>query len=178
MFSDTFKIVRLSEANKILHFNCDNKDLNEFLLKDAVDYADNLLEVTYLFEVDTRTLAFFSLINDKISLEECFSKNNYKSNFTYKMPKGMKHNSFPAVKLGRLAVTLDMQYQGIGTSILDYLKLTFALNNRTGCRYITVDAFEDSLTFYEKNGFEYFLKKDKHDQTRSMYFDLDKVTKQ
>jgi hypothetical protein len=41
-----------------------------------------------------------------------------------------------------------------------------------GCRYVTVDAYSQSLQFYENCGFEYLTPKDEGKQTRLMYFDL------
>jgi hypothetical protein len=52
------------------------------------------------------------------------------------------------------------------------LKDLFVTNNRTGCRFITVDAYKDSLKFYEKNGFKYLTTTDINADTRLMFFDL------
>ena len=50
----------------------------------------------------------------------------------------------------------------------------FRTNNRTGCRFITVDAYNDeaTLNFYKKNGFDFLWNADKNDNTRIMFFDL------
>jgi GNAT superfamily N-acetyltransferase len=79
------------------------------------------------------------------------------------------------MKIGRLGVSNNFKGQGIGTIILDYIKELFITNNRTGCRFITVDAYGASLTFYERNGFGYLTSKDKGMDTRLMYFDLMKL---
>jgi hypothetical protein len=81
----------------------------------------------------------------------------------------------PAMKIGRLAVHNDYKFQDIGTAILDYLKKLFIDNNRTGCSYITVDAYKNSLKFYEKNEFDYLTKADLNKDTRLMFFDLHKM---
>lgn len=52
------------------------------------------------------------------------------------------------------------------------LLLLFVSNNRTGCRFITVDAHHDAVGFYEKCGFSFFTDTDVDDETRLMYFDL------
>lgn len=88
------------------------------------------------------------------------------------MPEGKKYRSYPAVKIGRLAVHSDYQKNGFGSQLLDYIKGMFITHNRTGCQYITVDAYKDSLRFYEKNGFKYFNERDKARDTRQMYFSL------
>lgn len=48
----------------------------------------------------------------------------------------------------------------------------FTHGNRTGCRFITVDAYHDAVGFYQKCGFDFISEKDQHDPTRSMYYDL------
>lgn len=50
--------------------------------------------------------------------------------------------------------------------------MLFVTDNRTGCVFITVDVYCQSLKFYENNNFVYLNEKDKMDDTRQMYFDL------
>jgi hypothetical protein len=58
MAVEDFKLVRLSKDHTILPFDCDDKDLNEFLLEDAKSYQSQLLAVTYLLESENNTVAF------------------------------------------------------------------------------------------------------------------------
>ena len=60
--------------------------------------------------------------------------------------------------------------------IIDYTKGTFTNNNKTGCKFITVDAYKKSLPFYEKMGFKYLSNKDKKSDTRLMYFNLQSIS--
>jgi hypothetical protein len=67
---------------------------------------------------------------------------------------------------------------------MNMIKELFLINNRTGCRFITVDAYNnpDTLKFYKKNGFDFVLDGDldkkqrgrgeEDDETKIMYFDL------
>lgn len=81
------------------------------------------------------------------------------------------------MKIGRLAVTNTYKGMKIGSMVIDYLKEWFITNNRTGCRFITVDAYIGSLSFYEKAGFNYMTEKDANSiHTRHMYFDLITLT--
>jgi GNAT superfamily N-acetyltransferase len=88
------------------------------------------------------------------------------------MPEGKRYKSYPAVKIGRFGTDKTIQNSGLGTQILDYIKGWFISENKTGCQYITVDAYKQSLRFYEKNGFRYFTDMDKDADTRQMYFSL------
>jgi len=65
-----FEFIPLTENTEIFPFDCGEEDLNAFLLEDAKKYLHDLLAVTYLF-IDPnakKTVAYFSLLNDKISL--------------------------------------------------------------------------------------------------------------
>ena len=163
-------LIRLTVVHQIKPFDCGDPDLNEFLVNDSKSYLEKLLAVTYILENDTSTIAFFSLLNDKIMVEDTDSGNQWKKLF--RRPTGKDFRSHPAVKLGRLGVSNAFKGTGMGTIILDYIKELFITNNRTGCRHITVDAYGASLKFYEKNGFRYLTTKDKDSDTRLMYFDL------
>ena len=49
---------------------------------------------------------------------------------------------------------------------------TLELNEKQACKLITVDAYNQSLHFYERLNFEYLTENDKDEETRQMYFDL------
>jgi GNAT superfamily N-acetyltransferase len=156
-------------------FDCADVDLNDFIATDAVQYRDQLLAVTYVIKRGNSTLAFFSVSNDKVSREETISGKAFER-FRAMFSGGKKLRSYPAVKIGRLAVDKDCQKSGIGTAMLDYVKVLFVDRNKTGCRYITVDAYCKSLQFYERNGFDYLTTADESSTTtRQMYFDLVKI---
>jgi predicted GNAT family N-acyltransferase len=166
------RLIRLTSEYQIKKFDCGDSDLNDFLINDSKKYLQELLAVTYLIESNDETVAFFSLFNDKISIIDTDSKSQWHKLFRNKMPQGKRLSSYPAMKIGRLAVSGNHKGQGWGTTIIDYLKELFISNNRTGCRYFTVDAYKESLGFYEKNGFIFLTAKDASSDTRLMYFDL------
>lgn len=173
---EDYSLIRLSGEHIIKPFNCDDHDLNGFLFEDAKLYQKELLAVTYLFESESKTIAFYSLLNDKISIDDTPSNTKWRKFFRDKMPPGKQFRSYPAMKIGRLGVDVDHKGAGIGRSILDFIKQSFLENNRTGCKFITVDAYRSSLGFYERNGFLYMTDKDKDDKIRLMYFDLSWLT--
>ncbi len=169
-------LTRLSSGYTIKPFDCGDVDLNDFLHKDCHNYQTKLLAVTYLLESDTETIAFFSLLNDKISVVDCESKRSFTRKFKDLMPAGKKFTSYPAMKIGRFGVSNSYQKGGYGTALLDYIKQMFIDKNRTGCKFITVDAYAKSLSFYEKNEFIYLTSTDEKEDTRLMYFDLVNIT--
>ena len=61
---------RLSDADKLLPFDCGDADLNNYLFSDALSYQNQLLSVTYYLDNGNETILFFSLSNDKIAAIE------------------------------------------------------------------------------------------------------------
>jgi GNAT superfamily N-acetyltransferase len=171
MSLEGLKLIRLSPDHKILPFNCYDKDLNEFLFEDAKPHQSELLTVTYLLESDSKTAAFFSIFNDKITIQDFDSKSKWKKLVSHNKRK----KSYPAVKLGRLGIDIEYQRKGIGRDIINYIKILFIDSNKAGCKFITVDGYSKSLAFYDKNGFDYMTKADEGQDTRSMFFDLSKL---
>ena len=49
------------------------------------------------------------------------------------------------------------------------------LENKTGCRFLTVDAYAAAVPFYEKNGFIPLNNEDVDSATRLLYFDLNDI---
>lgn len=153
-------------------FSCGDADLDEFFSVDSKDYARELLAVTYALMETNQVLAYFSVSNDAIKKEDC-----PRSAFTRIMkviPHKKRYSSMPAAKIGRIGVRKDLRRSGIGTKILDFLKASFTIGNKTGCRFLIVDAYNDEETrsFYLKNGFLFLTSKDEKEETRIMFFDL------
>jgi predicted GNAT family N-acyltransferase len=117
------RIVRLTDTYQIKPFDCGDEDLNDFLFNSSKNYQEQLLAVTYIWEDEVNTIAFFSLLNDKVSVEQ-FEKARWR--FLRKTIPHKKHLlSYPAVKIGRLAVSNAYKGNDYGTDILNYLKKAF-----------------------------------------------------
>lgn len=163
---------QLTSETDIKPFKCADSDLNDFLFDDAKHFQNELMAVTYLLEhmEQNKTAAYFSLLADKITFnpEEKGVWNKLNRN----IPNQKRRRSYPAVKIGRLAVNEEYSGAGLGTFILDNIKYAFANVRRLGCRFVTVDALSTAVNFYQKNGFQFFTEQDKDEDTRLMFFDL------
>lgn len=163
---------QLTPTTTLSDFTCGDEDLDNFLRDDAKRYLDDLMAVTYLF-VDTtngKVAAFFSLLNDKVAYNP--EDKTIWNRINRRIHNSKRRHSYPSVKIGRLAVSTEYANTGLGSDILNLIKRTFVAGNRTGCRFITVDAYAKATSFYLKNGFDYFTSTDVLDATRLMYFDL------
>lgn len=165
-----YPLSRLREESILKPFNCSDSDLNDFFYQDAKNYNREKLAVTYIFESEDKTIAYFSLLNDKVDLDD--APKNERNRFNRSVPNAKRYSSYPSVKVGRLAVSSEFSGKGLGSQILDFIKGLFSKDNKTGCRYITIDAYIDAIIFYEKNGFKFLTNDDVNENTRLMYFDL------
>jgi ribosomal protein S18 acetylase RimI-like enzyme len=171
--TDQFRLLRLDPATPLKPFDCDDAELNDFLFEDAANYARQLLAVTYVLETGQEIVGYFSVLNDSIRHNDT-TKSGLRRALKLLPHSKRGYKSHPAVKVGRLAVNRKYQSQGIGTKLMDYIKGYFLDNNKTGCRFITVDANnkERTINFYRKNGFDFLTSKDAKEPNRLMYCDL------
>ena len=150
---------RLKEGHRIKPFDCGDDDLNEFLFEEAVPYRKQLLATTFVIENDERTLGYYSLLNDSLLLkEEMFSSKSQYNKFRRELlPYPKRHlNNVPSLKI-------------IIDTIINHC---VDLNEDEACRLITVDAYAQAVSFYQKIGFEFLTKLDEGEETRLMFLDL------
>jgi hypothetical protein len=169
-------LIKLKSETIIRSFDCGDDDLNDFLVSKAKEYQRELLAVTYILENEERTIAFFSIFNDSLRVQEiAFASKSAFKRFLSKLVSHPKRHLeyFPALKIGRLGVCNTTKNAGLGTAIINFIiSLAIDQNDYCACKLITVDAYAQSLGFYEKKGFTYFTEADKGKDTRQMYLDL------
>lgn len=162
------------DFKQLKKFDCGDDELNDFFRNDAFAHKQELLAEIYSFSITKATkkgllpsVAFVSFNNDAVQ----FSQEKRKEILS---PEKAHYKFLPAVKIGRLGVIKEYQRQNIGTHLLNLTKSLFITENRTGCRFITIDAYNKPgvIKFYKKNDFQFLHDKDKNKNTRSMYFDL------
>ena len=159
-------------------FDCGDADLNGFLVEtssttpNATMYEKQRLAVTYVVEDnDTHSiLAYFSILHDKI--ERDFADSRVWNRLSRSIPNAKRRSSYPAVKVGRLAVCNEAQGTGLGREILAFVKAWYYNNPRAGCRFITVDALRSAEDFYGKCRFRTLAEAKPDDETVLMYYDM------
>jgi GNAT superfamily N-acetyltransferase len=172
----------LNVDSEILPFDCGDSELNGFLFDDAVNYLIERLAKTYIFDDGEKTVAYWALLNDSLSIKDLGDDITEKTYVKwYKriantLNDGKRKKSYPAVKIGRLAVHKDYKGKGIGRDILDLIVFYFTEKNISACKFITVDALIDAIPFYQIYGFEFLTSKDKKSKTtRLMYYELKRL---
>ncbi len=162
---------RLTADTDIHPFDCGDDDLNGFLMNDAKAFMQKKIANTFLLTDGGKTVAYYSLLTDKISKRDTTNSNWRR--LKKKFPHEKHFNSYPALKIGRFAVSQDYKGQNIGSELMTYIKRTLHENKLYAAfRFITVDAYLSAIPFYEKNDFHLLVSEEENPYTRSMYFDM------
>lgn len=177
---------RLNPDDTVPDFDCGDDDLNEFFAVDAVNWQKDLLTVTYYLALNDGIALYFSLANDKI-IADTLPKGFWRK-IKGKFPHKEHRSDYPAVKIGRFAVATAYRCQPEhwGSKAMDFIKNWMVAENKTGCCFLTVDAYPSAVPFYEKNGFKFlgaleekrysdYLKDTSRKETIVMYFFLKSI---
>ena len=138
-FQNRCQVRRLNIGDSVSEFDCSDEDLNDFILNEACLYRNALLSVTYVVE-DKEThdvLAYFSLANDKISISDFESKTEFNRFRKHKLVNDKRLRSYPAIKIGRLAISRKAQHQSIGTYLLEFIEDYFIIDNKSSLGTVT-----------------------------------------
>ncbi|MCD6308892.1 MAG: GNAT family N-acetyltransferase [Candidatus Latescibacteria bacterium] len=164
------RVLTEDEISTLSSFDCGNDDLNDFFRNESLPHREQLMAETYVFEEEDEVVALISFSNDAVELSKSVRRRL--------LPHEMRsYTSIPAVKIARFGVLRDHQGRGIGSLVINFCKKLFITSNRTGCRWITVDAYnsDDVLRFYQDQRFDFLSNKDAEKPTRIMWCDLKKV---
>ncbi len=175
-------------------FDCGVEDLNSFFDRELIAKTFILTPVGVRLSRSNPPLAFISFCNDAIRRDVIMSemggtKSQWKKIVSL-IPHNKQYKALPAVKIARLGVQQNVKSRGLGTQLLNMTKQLFLTDNRTGCRFLTVDSYitEQTIHFYEKNYFQFFTQSEKErcfkklkddisttatePETVAMYYDL------
>ena len=184
-------LCELKRFEQIEQFDCGDKDLNDFFTKDCFAYAKQLLGKTYCYRVKEdvqQVVCAFTLANAGIRVSDLPNARRKKVESNIPHVKTLK--DYPAVLVARLGVSKDFRSLHIGSDVIRYIKYWFLEPyNKTGCRYVLVDAYNnpDTMAFYQNNGFSCVFSSEQQEQTyrhvdksvqlstRLMFFDLMQV---
>lgn len=168
-----YRLVRIKSSEEVV-FECCREELTNFFQVERLVYEKNLLVATYGLYRKSSLVAMVSLSNDSISINEVHDASK----------TGWISKNLPAVRIVAFAVQKDLIKGNIGSSLLHFLQPFFILGNKTGCRYIIVDAYNDNTGTYPKGKVKKFYRERgrftefrfKKDSTVTpMYCDLSRV---
>lgn len=169
-----YEIYKLGLNDSVKQFDCGDEDINDFIINDAPLYRKTLLATTYVLrhKATEKVVAYFSVANDRISIKDFPTNTDFNRFRKHKFVNEKRLKSYPAIKLCRLGIDKSIQGQKIGTFLIDFITTLFVTDNKSGCRFLTVDAYSHAIPFYLKNDFAFLSSEDENHHTRLMYFDL------
>ena len=152
------------------HFDCGDSELNHFLSEEARFFKEEMIANTYVWEDIASVVAYFSLLTDSVS-SDAVDRNLWRK-LRRTFPHSKHFCSYPAVKIGRLAVSSSYKGQSIGGYCISMIKrMLIGSRHVAATRFITVDAYADAVPFYERNGFRP-LRNKVEKGVLPMYYDL------
>ncbi|MFH1256298.1 MAG: GNAT family N-acetyltransferase [Candidatus Diapherotrites archaeon] len=156
-------IEKLSSLHDLAGFNCGDdeadRDLDAFLKEDALRQQVEHANVTYVAvsKGTGKVIGFVTILNDKLRVSSGEKKD---------LAISSRYFDFPAIKIGKLAVSKEFKGKKIGTTLLRYVVgLALESAEKTGCRFLIVDSIPKSVEFYLKKG---FVKNLVQDQRKTM----------
>lgn len=177
------KRLSLADVDAIKPIHSAEEDLNDFLRDDAVAHLIDAQGVTYVMENENETICYCTILHDKLSLQD---SDNKQWNKVTRQIQRYRRDSYPAVKIGKLATGVKYEHKGYARRMISLVQGLYTINPQmAGCRFITVDALnkpnpktgKSAVDFYKDLGFILLTDKDANEETRYMAFDLQKMLK-
>lgn len=144
---EEIRIEKIKMEHTLTYFISYNKELEKFLKEDALHNQDHNISLTFLWFYKSKIVSYMTLLTDRIRLQADL--------VPFFLQKGIHYNTLPALKIGRLCVDDRFQRRNLG-KLMVYAaieKAKYCNQEIAGCRFLTVDAKQNSVIFYEKLGF-------------------------
>jgi len=181
---ENYEFEKLTDKYELSSFKCEDEDLTDFLINDAIEQQKEKLNATQLIVCDNIIIGFVTLLADKLKLTKLPDKT--KQNIKELLPK-MKEA--PAIKIGRFAISKEYSNKGIGTEIMKQIigEITENISSKIGLRIIIVEGYAGAYNFYKRTNFEPLNKSKKESkklikakqqnpsQTFVLYQDITKI---
>ena len=140
--------IAAADAEAARGFSCGDDDLDDFLRSDAIRLQEQNVVRTFSAAYDGNLVGYIALLVDAVELK--FSERK-------KLALHFRdHPIVPALKIARLGVSQGFRarHRGVGEALMYYAySSALDLADRVGCRLLTLDAYPESIAFYERLGF-------------------------
>ena len=170
-----FYFSELSDKDHLDSFDCGEKQINDFLKDDAVNFQNEKMTNTFIFKnKNDKVVIFFSILND------CLNDIRYENTIWNRLhrkinlPNQKRIRQYPSVKITQLGIDKSIQGNGMSHQVLDFIKFWTFQHHKPACRLLILDSLnkEIQIKTYLKNDFVFLSDLDKEKKHRFMYFDL------
>lgn len=156
------EVKELTSPDQLSGFECSDPDLDDYLHNAALNAFYEGTSKTHLVYYNSSLVGFFSLATDIIKDDHLIEED---------VKPGFDPHNYPAIKIARLATHKDWGGRGIGPFMVKQsMAIAIVISRRyAGCRFITVDAYKERVTFYQKYGFK-LVESTKNKNNPKLYF--------
>lgn len=183
--------LELSPENPITDFDCGDSDLNDFFNRDALLFQSERLGQTYYhcLKKTRKIVCAFSLSAD--SLKAALLPGSRIKKVKELIPREKTLQSYPALLIGRLGVSVDFSGKGIGSQMMEGIKIYCDSQFSHLVRFLVVDAYNNDtvLSYYQKNKFSFLFSSEQQEieslkkrisddevlHSRQMFFDMKRL---
>ena len=164
---------KFKSSSNISRFTCgdtiDHKKLDRFLKERAIDHQKDMIGTTIIVhdaDLGSQAIGYMTIMADGIAVEEEHKEGFLRNVFM----KNIKYSSYPAIKIGRLAVDKRYQKKGVGRYLFNLaVAIATNINSQVGIRFIVLDSKEMSKEWYiKKLEFKQLAENDPY----FLYYDL------
>jgi len=171
LVTSLYTIKKLDIKDNLRSFSCGNnewdKDIDDFLIDDALKQQNKGLNITWLCVRGTQIVGYTSLVSSTLTLEESSIWNK-----TFNIGE-TKRNDVPCGLIAQFGVSSSFQRQGIGRLMLSFIRGA-AISSGFGIKLLTLHVHhgnEAGREFWKSMGFAIFPPKS-GDKYRFMVHDL------
>lgn len=138
-------VAKLDSTHDRRSFDCGNESLNEWIIKYALQNQDTTAVIHVAQTPSGRVVGYYALAAGSVSRAEAIGR----------VAKDAP-DPVPAIRLGRFAVHVDYQGQGLGRELLHEALLgCLSVSEEVGAKCVLVDAADArARNFYERYGFQ------------------------
>lgn len=130
---------------------CGKQQIDDFIHREAVDFQNERLGVSYVFRYDGEIIGFVTLSMADLKREKLTSSDRLQ----------IGKENYPALQISQLAASQKLGDKDIGTFLCDFsLAKAYQLSESVGCRFLVLNSKKDVVGFYEKYGFRLLPKQE------------------
>ena len=160
-------IQEMSFLKAIEEFECQDKDVENFLKLKAVDFDKRNKSRTYLI-IDRENLSetvtifgYYTITMKNLPFSETVSKSMIKRIDGY----SNNINSAEAILIGQFGKNYNYRNRINGSEIMDYtMDTVYSIHNLAGCRIVFLECFDNEkvVKFYQESGFLFLQNSGKY----------------
>ncbi len=128
----------------ISNFDCEEQKLNDFIHKEALEFQEERLGITYLAYFEGKLAGFVTISMADLKTE--------RMELSTKLP--IRIENYPALQISQLATDKQFQRRGIATRLIEWcMTKAIKYSEDIGCRLLVLNAIPKSVVFYKKRNF-------------------------